>query len=163
MRIILLIGLALILHNYLIFEKNAGTKMLFFVVGMIQLHFLAEFLQRRITVNTNAPTAVIPALEEYGLGNPGPDIHLLRVPSVLEPEEAVARYSHIVPLVQTKLPEELSICGMLEHKYCAADWNTAATLQCTVCGQHYHPFCVGVAKREGFKCGCTRTKFTVKE
>ena len=134
-----------------------------FFVGMIQLHFLSEFLQRRITVNTVAPTAVIPALEEHGLAKPGPDVHLLRVPSLLESQEAVARYSHIVPLVQIKLPQELLVCGMKERKYCSAEWNTDATLQCTVCAQFYHKLCVGVAKVQGFKCGCTRTNFKVNE
>ena len=132
---------------------------------MVQLHFLSEFLQRRITVNTEAPTGLIPALEEYGLDNPGPDVHLLRVPSVLESEEPVPRYSHIVPLVKTKMMEELAVCGMIERKQCAADWDTEATLECWSCGQKYHHFrmCVTVADQEIFNCGCTRTDFTAKK
>ena len=134
---------------------------------MIQLHMLSEFLQRRITVNTEAPTGLIPALEEYGFDNenPRPDVHLLRVPSVLESDEPVARYSHIVPLVKTKMLEELSVCGMIELKQCAADWNTEATLKCFSCGQKYHHFCMGVnvADQEEFKCGCTKTEFRAKK
>ena len=132
---------------------------------MVQLHFLSEFLQRRITVNTEAPTGLIPAIEEYGLDNPGADVHLLRVPSVLEFDEPVARYSHIVPLVKTKMLEELSVCGMIELKQCAGDWNAEATLKCSSCGQKYHPYCMGVtvADQGEFKCGCTRTEFRAKK
>ena len=45
------------------------------------------------------------------------------MPSVLESDEPVARYSHIVPLVKTRMLEELSVCAMVELKQCAADWN----------------------------------------
>ena len=103
---------------------------------LVQLHFLSdflsEFLQCRITVNTEAPTGLIPAIEEYGLDNTGPDVQLL---SVLEPDEPVARYSHIVPLVRTKIFEELSVFGTIERQRCAVDWNTEAKLRC---GQKYH-------------------------
>ena len=131
---------------------------------MVQLHFLSNFLQRRITVSTEAPTGLIPALEEHGLHHRGPDVHLLRVPSVIESDEPVARYSHIVPLVKTRMLEELSVCGMVELKQCAADWDMEATLKCCECGQKYHPSCMGVINvEENFKCGCTRTSFRVKE
>ena len=105
---------------------------------MVQQHFLSEFLQHRLTMNTEAPTGLIPALdmlEEYVLENPGSDVHLLHVPSVLEPDEPVARYSHIVPLVRTKILEELSVFGTIECKRCTVDWNTEARLRCSSCGQ----------------------------
>ena len=122
---------------------------------MVQLHFLAEFLQRRIAVHTRAPSDVVPPLEEHGIGLPLPVVNILRVPTVMEAEGVVPRYSHIVPLIKIRSNAEINTCGMAERGYCASDSSVEARLRCLVCGQNYHHRCMGVRRRVSmFECGC---------
>ena len=105
---------------------------------MVQLHFLAEYLQRRIAVHTNSPSDVVPPLEEHGVGLPLPDVNVLSMPTVMEAEGIVPRCSHIVPLIKVLPTAEINTCGMAEHGYCASDSPTEARLKCIFCGQCYH-------------------------